>query len=141
MNITELNLWDKAPLAPSNTFQNERTLYRIDPYTAYKTKEGIYQANMAQKNKTYTRLSSFKGVPRHLIEGTAFGVVPEAEWNTKHPKDNKKYSVGLLQSHAGQIPNDIVKNAEELHKYDYNTRLKNYILDTTPYKFAPQRLE
>lgn len=141
MNISELELWDKTPIYPSNNRDNERTLYKINPFTAYTTKEGIYQANMANRNKKYTRLSSFKGVPQNIIEGTPFGVVPQAEWRVREQKNNTYHSTGLLQRHAGEIPNDIVMNSEELHRYDYNMRLKNYALDTTPYKYAPQRLE
>jgi hypothetical protein len=136
----ELAMWSTAPLFPSNNMSNERKLYKINPFTHYITKEGIYQANMANRHKSYTRLSEFKGMPRNIIEGTPFGIVPEAMWSVRPHRESGKYNVGLLQTKADEIPRDIQRNSKQIWKEGYALSSMNGYLDTHPYKFSPQRV-
>lgn len=142
MNITEFERWSQIPVYPSNNLNNERVnLHGRNPKTEFTTRQAIYDANMHQKNKTYTIMSSFKGFPSNLLQGTAFGVVPEAEWSVKHHAESGKTRQALSAQKANDIPLIVKLHSKALAESTQELNLRRLAISTQRYDFQPQRLE
>jgi hypothetical protein len=142
MNITEFERWSQIPVYPSNNLINERiNLHGRNPKTEFTTRQAIYDANMHQKNKTYTIMSSFKGFPRNLLQGTSFGDVPEAYWSVKHHAESSKTRQALPAQKAGDLPQIVKLHSKALAEQTEEINLRRLAISTQRYDFQPQRLE
>ena len=142
MNITQFERWSQIPVYPSNNLNNERVnLHGHNPKTDFTTRQSIYDTNMHQKNKTYTIMSSFKGFPSNLLQGTAFGVVPEAEWSVKHHAESSKTRQALSAQKAGDLPQIIKLHSKALAESTEAINLRRLAISTQRYDYQPQRLD
>lgn len=68
-NITELMRWSQIPVQVSNMRLNENKLYGNPNRTT--TREAIWQADLSQAHRMYTRMSGFHGsrIPMGTLEG------------------------------------------------------------------------
>lgn len=142
MNITEYDRWSNIPVYPSNNMNVEKVQLRMrDPKDAYTTRQSIYDANMHQKNKTYTIMSAFKGTdPMHTL-GRLYGEDPQAEWSVKHHLESNKTRPASKCRGANCIPDIIKLHSKNMADATMELNLRRLNLSTARYDYAPQRLE
>lgn len=136
-NITELMRWSQIPVEVSNLRMNERKLYG-DPNKSI-SNEAIWQADLSQKNRMRTSMSSFHGhkIPMGVLEGAP----PGYDYWGLMQKPVSSTRPALSSLNVTEVPQIIqinakreMKNRDELNRVIFaGTQNNQYLPAQVPY--------
>ena len=140
-NITELMRWSQIPVQVSNMRLNENKLYGNPNRTT--TRESIWQADLSQAHRMYTRMSGFHGsrIPFGTLEGNGGNrLAPVPYWGLMTPPV-KATRPALASMDVTQVPqlNQINSRVMEKERIAFNTQRfamnanNQYVPQQTPY--------
>lgn len=123
-NITELMRWSQIPVQVSNMRLNENKLYGNPNRTT--TREAIWQADLSQAHRMYTRMSGFHGsrIPMGTLEGNggnSMAAYPYWGLRTQPVKATRPALASMSVEEVPQI-NQINGRVMEKERMAFNTQ-------------------
>lgn len=140
MNISEFEKFSQIP-TNDNLNVERKNLKLLHPESAYTTRQSIWDANQAQKNKFYTPSSSLIGTHPRYILGRLFGEDPQAEWSVNRSKPKTETRPASKCNGSSCIPEIIKLKSKRMAEDTMALNLRRLAISTRRYDYAPQRLE